>query len=263
MKSAPYFCFVEAMAWEWRTRSWRSDHDCKPEDSDSSRRCCERRSFADAISSMLQDVKAQQAQDSFAAGQIVQQMSMLQLSVNQIFGVLGELKSSLHHQSYTQPHVGGLPVAELHRKHIEIEIPSFSYVTKFVEVPQVHVVDKNLEALWEKMERRSMNMEDELANRMEEAAQQKRLENEQASRVEGDGEWEPVDGMVVGDIVRVAKEIQTDDNPLSVILPVDSLGEVIFIDGDGDAQVRFPKLVGLKSIFRWVVRRKFQKLDGA
>ena len=76
--------------------------------------------------------------------------------------------------------------------------------------------------------------------------------------------WQPLTGsymLSVGEVVKVDKTFQSADESLKVCLPVTSKGIVRKVDEDGDAQIRFPNLIGLRCKARWVLRSNFIHLS--
>ena len=73
--------------------------------------------------------------------------------------------------------------------------------------------------------------------------------------------WEPIDELVVGNVVRVETRFETADEPLQVMVAKSTKGVVEHVDSDGDALIRFPSLGGLRCNTRWVLSADFGKMS--
>jgi hypothetical protein len=72
--------------------------------------------------------------------------------------------------------------------------------------------------------------------------------------------WAPIDKLEIRDIVRVEwKFVTADENVQSMLAHERKRIEVSF-DSNGDAQVRFLDLLGVRCSFRWVLNASFGKM---
>ena len=73
------------------------------------------------------------------------------------------------------------------------------------------------------------------------------------------GVWTPIDKLKKGDVIKVSSPFVDATVGLQVQLAEDTLGSVIGIDTDGDAEVHFPSLTQLRERerYRWILRSSF------
>ena len=84
--------------------------------------------------------------------------------------------------------------------------------------------------------------------------------NETIADLQDSDVWAPIDALVVGDVVRVEKMTVTADETLQIKLTGGTTGVVVKVDEEGDVQIRFPSLDGLRCCIRWVLSADFGKL---
>ena len=74
--------------------------------------------------------------------------------------------------------------------------------------------------------------------------------------------WTEVAVLRKDDIVKIEVPFLSHDREVKVELPLNTRGNVIDIDGDGDALINFPSLSGqLRDTMCWVQTNNFQKLS--
>ena len=74
------------------------------------------------------------------------------------------------------------------------------------------------------------------------------------------GQWISTGQLEDGDVVRVDSEFKSSDESVQVTLPSGLMGVVESLDDDGDAQINFPSLGGVRSSTRWVIKANFKRL---
>ena len=83
----------------------------------------------------------------------------------------------------------------------------------------------------------------------------------QIDRIEIEGEWCRVDSSLkVSNVIYTTKPIMSSDKGLQISIHSDSRGEIKLVDEDSDVQICFPKLKGLSSNVRWVLKDKFKHM---
>ena len=266
--------------WSWPRRrwscysAWDSDsyrRDDPPCGWSGSRKRRERRMFADHIAQQLATLLDRQ--DKIDNTMVTMASEMKELMSQCVFG------SGQQSYSWNHPYFHASWEAIPGPTHF-VEIPVVKITEKVIEVPRfIEKVascggEASLEpqaektataGRWESMVRRSLHI-GECARRSD-ALRRGRddLANERVMDAEKIDAWTPFDKsagtLTVGDVVRVERRFASGDEVLQIMLTKGVKGVVEHLDEDGDAQVRFPALSGLRCTLRWVLAADFAHLS--
>ena len=231
-----------------------------------SRRRRDRRTFAEAINTTLHHLLEQFSYQSQRLYSFEASLAALAASASKC-----QADGQYHIQESVRyievPQVKYIEIPEMH----VIEVPSFCHNrTRNQEVSHVRFADRNVgdpkehpeytPSAWEPLVQRFLiSRQQQVASDTKAKRKNYRAEEriEYATRFDS---WTPLTSPVVGDVVRVDKIFISADETVQISFPVGSLGVIDFLDEDGDLQINFPSLGGVKCTIRWLLKKNIKSL---